>query len=59
MKGKGSFALCGAISVEILNSDNKPIPGFLREKCDALTSDDIGHTVTWNGKANMRNLQLL
>ena len=46
----------GRVLVEILDETGKPISGFSKADCDALNEDKIRHTVTWQGKADLRTL---
>ena len=43
----------GAIRVEILDGQKKPIPGFTVKDCDLLTNDEIDALVTWKGKEDV------
>jgi len=43
----------GAIYVELLDPNNRPIPGFSKDDCDPVTKDEIHHTVSWNGKSDI------
>ena len=49
----------GYIRVEVLDPYFKPYDGFSAEDCDPVYSDDpkqIWHTVSWQGKADVRSL---
>ena len=43
----------GSVSVEILDAERRPVPGFNLKKCDALTGDKIDQLVTWDGSENI------
>ena len=48
----------GSVEVEIIDAQTQhPIPGFTRDNCDIFGGDEISHTVSWNGSANVGNLQ--
>ena len=46
----------GAIKVEVLDAAGKPIKGFSKDDSDIVTGDSIRHTVKWNGKSDLSNL---
>ena len=39
-----------------LDAEGQPIQGFTRDDCDPITTDDVRHTVTWNGSADVSTL---
>ena len=51
-----STAGAGNIRVEILDENEKPIPGFTAENCDAIRGDSIAATVTWEENADLSDL---
>lgn len=46
----------GKLLVELLDAEGQPIAGFTRDDCDPITTDDVRHTVTWNGSADVSAL---
>ena len=48
----------GYVRVELLDPTFAPYEGFSAEQCDALTGgpDEIWHTVSWQGKSDLRAL---
>ncbi|NIP27759.1 MAG: hypothetical protein GWN67_25095 [Phycisphaerae bacterium] len=47
----------GMVQVEILDENNKPIPGYTLEDCDQIyTANEINRVVTWNGKSAVAKL---
>ena len=44
----------GSVSVEILDAERRPVPGFNLKKCDALTGDKIDQLVTWDGSEDLK-----
>ena len=51
----GSCQKGGSIKVELLDAAGNPLPGFTLEECDSFDGDSIGHTMTWNTKAEIPN----
>lgn len=47
----------GSLVVEILDADGKPISGFGKEECEALSDDNIRHPVKWKERQNLTGLQ--
>ncbi len=47
----------GRLTVEILDERYRPLKGFSREGCDPFSGDRIRHTVTWQGRAGLRDLK--
>ena len=45
----------GFLAVELL-VDGEPVAGRSREDCDTITTDDVRHTVTWRGDADVSAL---
>jgi hypothetical protein len=44
----------GQLQVEILDEENKPIPGYTLEDCDQIyTANEINEAVQWNGKSSV------
>ena len=35
----------------------KAVPGFSLQDCDRVVSDNVAHTVTWKGKADLSSLK--
>lgn len=46
----------GSVRVEILDDQQRPVPGFTSADCDPLVGDEIDATVTWKGRAEVRSL---
>ena len=47
----------GQVQVEILDENNKPIPGYTLEDCDQIyTANEINHIVKWNGESTVAKL---
>jgi len=47
----------GQVQVEILDENNKPIPGYTLEDCDQIyTANEINHVVKWNGESTVTKL---
>jgi len=47
----------GQVQVEILDENNKPIPGYTLEDCDQIyTANEINRVVKWNGKNTVAKL---
>ncbi len=44
----------GSIKIALLDTAGKPLPGFAAENCDPFVGDSPNHTVTWDGKAEIR-----
>ena len=40
----------GALRVEVLDEDGKPLKGYTRDDCDALGADSISQAVNWRDK---------
>lgn len=40
----------GSIAAEIVDINDKVIPGFSRQECDTFTGDSVRHTFSWNGR---------
>ncbi len=47
----------GFVLVEVLDLHGRPIQGFTKEDCDALSGDEIRRTVTWKGKTDLSKLE--
>lgn len=47
----------GSIKVELQNSAGESISGFTATDCDPITADQIDQTVTWNGKADLSEIE--
>ncbi len=47
----------GQITVEALNADGKPIPGFGLETSQPVTTDNIRHSLAWKGHKDLHQLQ--
>ncbi|MEZ6070358.1 MAG: hypothetical protein R3C10_08770 [Pirellulales bacterium] len=43
----------GELRVAILDEDCRPIAPYTIEACDPITSDDVRHTITWNGSSEL------
>jgi hypothetical protein len=52
-----SDAGSGYVLVEILDAEGVPIDGYRKRECDAFRSDSLRHTVTWEGKADLKAFQ--
>lgn len=46
----------GSVVTEILDESGRSLSGFAKADCDALESDAVRHTITWNGQANVSKL---
>lgn len=46
----------GSVTAELLDRNNKVIPGFSRQDCIAFTSDSVRHELTWKTKAFPKKL---
>lgn len=46
----------GAVSAELQDPQGRPMDGFTLADCDAVTGDEIAHTMTWNGSADVSAL---
>ena len=46
----------GSLLVEILDSQDEPIPGFTLADADRFTGDSVRHTVQWRGNADVSRL---
>jgi len=47
----------GQVQVEILDENNKPIPGYTLEDCDQIyTANEINRVVKWNGESTVSKL---
>ncbi len=47
----------GQVQVEILDENNKPIPGYTLEDCDQIyTANEINRVVRWNGESTVSKL---
>ena len=47
----------GAIQVEALDPDGKPIDGFTRDKCVSITDDKVRRPLRWKGQKDLHQLQ--
>ena len=47
-------AIEGQVRIGLLDSDGKALPGLSAKECDPITGDSLTHTVTWNGKKNIK-----
>ena len=47
----------GRFTVEVLDTNSVPLPGYTRQDCDAFTGDDVRLTVTWNDSHHLGDLQ--
>jgi hypothetical protein len=47
----------GSVVVEILDPQGKPIEGFSAADCDPVMANNVSHTVTWRGGADVAPLQ--
>jgi hypothetical protein len=46
----------GSVRCEIQDAEGNPIPGFAMDECDEIYGDHIERVVTWNGKAELKDL---
>ena len=46
----------GELQVELLDSAGDPIPGFTREECDVVDSDNVEHIISWGGNDDVSGL---
>ena len=46
-------ASAGAISVELLRPDGRPVPGFAMKDCVPFKADELDHEVRWNGRDDL------
>jgi hypothetical protein len=47
----------GSLKAEVLDSNNRPVPGYSMEECIPVASDDISAVVKWKGKKDLPALQ--
>ncbi len=47
----------GKIQVELVDERGNPIDGFTKEDCDVINSDNVAHTVSWNGNSDLTDLE--
>lgn len=47
----------GTLRVEILDAAGKPIPGFTKADCIAVSKDDLRHTIEWRGNPGLSALK--
>ncbi len=46
----------GTVYVELQDENGTPIPGYTKADSDAITTDSVKHTVSWNGNADVSAL---
>lgn len=46
----------GEVRVGLQDAGGNPLTGFSLADCDPICSDDVAHTVTWKGKADLSSL---
>jgi len=46
----------GTLRVELLDTNGKPIAGYMRDDCDPITGDSIRHAVSWKGRTDVSQL---
>jgi hypothetical protein len=46
----------GALTVEVLDEDGKPLQGYTRKDADRFTGDAVRHVATWKGGADVSPL---
>lgn len=46
----------GYVAAELVDRDNRPIPGFTRSDCIAFTGDSVRHELTWKTKEFPKSL---
>ena len=51
-----STSAAGEITIEILDKNNAPIPGFTIEDCSPLIGNEIRKQVSWINRENLRSL---
>ncbi|WP_157693918.1 hypothetical protein [Opitutus sp. GAS368] len=49
-----STSAAGAIRVELLGADGRPLPGYSLKECDELFGDTLDRTVTWSGRSEIK-----
>lgn len=47
----------GAIRIEALDAEGKPLAGFGKDDCDAITTDSVRHVASWKGNPDCHLLQ--
>lgn len=52
-----AHATGGSLTIEALDPDGKPIPGFRSTDCKPITSDSVRHVVMWSGQPDCHLLQ--
>ncbi len=48
-----SSSIAGEVLVELLDKNNKPIPGFSFEDCDIIFGDSLERIVSWHGNTDV------
>jgi hypothetical protein len=48
-----NVAATGVVRVGLLNEVGESLSGFDASSCDPISSDSVGHVVTWNGNSNV------
>jgi hypothetical protein len=43
----------GSIAVEVVDLQDRVIPGFSQEACDVFSGDSVSHIVSWQGKTSI------
>lgn len=51
-----STSAAGSVSVELLDAEGKPLPGFTAAECDAVVGDQIELRVTWKKRGDLSAL---
>jgi len=51
-----STSAAGAVQIEILDDNGKPIPGFALDDCPEIIGNEINRSVSWNGNTDVRSL---
>ena len=48
---------CGSIEVELLDADDKALPGFTKAECTPIRADGVDLTVRWNDSLSVESLR--
>lgn len=51
-----STSAVGRMTIEILDGELKPIPGFSATECDEIYGEAIGRKITWRGSSDLSSL---
>jgi hypothetical protein len=50
------IATDGAVRLELLDEESRPLPGFELSRCVPLTGDSLSHSVHWEGEPNLSEI---